>query len=75
MDYVNRWLLLTESYVRTLKIGLPRWGNAVNLRIIDSLDKMQYRRCPLITRCGGSFSQEKPGFLVQAPLLVLLFDI
>ena len=21
---------------------------------------MQYRRCPLITLCGGSFSQEKP---------------
>ena len=21
---------------------------------------MQYRRCPLITRCGGSFSREKP---------------
>ena len=34
MKYVNRWILLTESYVRTFKISLPRWGNAVNLRKI-----------------------------------------
>ena len=62
MDYVNRWLLLTESYVRTLKIGLPRWGNAVNLRIIDSLDKMQYkRRHPsFVTLSRATFSQD-PG--------------
>ena len=39
-----------------------RWGNVVNFRNKITV-KMRYRRCPLITRCGGSFSQEKPGVI------------
>ena len=63
MKYVNRWLLLTESYVRTFKISLPRWGK---------VDR-EARRMRRLIRCWF-LPWQKSSKKVQIKYFVLNFD-